>query len=259
MKHAIFFLFWVTLPFIAWGQANCPTFTRYGGYDRIEITPFLTFPETHAIVEDAERDAVLVGGTFEDQSLAAGLAFKFFFEPRVALRLKAIYVQRMLRDKVESVDTVSGVHALTSRQYDQVSYKIAPGVQWTFFDEHLSFFGGLELPITVYGNWTFTEYELTEQLNDTARVETYKTTVIPGGTSIGVGAFAGVQYYFTRNFAAGLEVGSAFQYTNVGGDVDFNSVTLGSNSSQFVNSTWQQRKYFGFTPVYPLLFITLRF
>ncbi|MCS6916090.1 MAG: hypothetical protein RMK52_07215 [Chitinophagales bacterium] len=258
MKLAVTSLF-LMLPVWALGQMNCPTFSRYGGYDRIEITPFLTFPETHAIVEDAERAPVLAGGLFENQSLAPGIAFKYFVEPRVAIRLKLTYMQRTMRDNVEVSDTTNGTYVATERQYDQLSYKVAPGVQWTYFDEHLSFFGGLELPITVYGDWTFTERLVNQQLADSVSTETFKTTTIPGGTAIGVGAFAGVQYYFTRNLAAGLEVGSAFQYTRVGGEVVFNSVTLGSSSSQFSSSVNQERKYFGFTPVYPLLFLTLRF
>lgn len=238
---------------------NCPTFSRYGGYDRIEITPFLTFPETHGIVEDAEQGVILTGGLFKDQSLAPGIAFKYFLAPRVALRLKLVYMQRSRSDRVESFDSTTNLHLLTTHQFDQLSYKVAPGVQWTYFDEHLSFFGGLELPITVYGDWTLTQYELNEVITDSVRTETFKTTTIPGGTAVGVGAFAGVQYYFTRNLAAGLEVGSAFQFTQVGGDVEYSSVTLGSSSSQLVTSTPQERQYFGFTPVYPLLFLTLRF
>ncbi len=241
------------------GQMNCPTFTRYGGYDRIEISPFLTVPETHALVQQVETNALIVGGDFQDRSFALGVTFRYYLLPRVAIRLKLAYMQRTSNDAYAVQDSITNVRIVRDIQYDQLSYKVAPGFQYTFFDEHVSFFGGLELPITVYGDWSQSEYVLSQSLTDTAYTETFNTRLIPGGTAIGIGAFGGVQYYFTRNFAAGLEVSAALQYTSVGGAISFTSVSVGSGSGQtstVYNQTWSG---FGFSPLLPALFITLRF
>jgi len=260
-KRSLLLLVFLFLSTLSFAQLNCPTFSRYGGFDRFEISPLVSTVDPYPGVGDLDftNQPYIFGGDYTDNSFAAGAIFRFFADEHIAIRLKGIFTQRNVHDFLEVTDTINDIHSIFDDRFKQTLFKIAPGLQWTFFQDHISLYGGLEVPFTYQGDLTQNEYLLTDEPTDSIFLETYGVRTVPGGYSIGLGVFAGTAYYFTRSFAVGAELSTAFQYTSVGGDIISTSETFGSSSSTggaFYNETM---KFYRFSPVQGSLFVTVRF
>lgn len=253
----VFFLIGIS----SFAQVNCPTFSRYGGFDRFEITVLGSTVDPYTGLGHVEftNEPYLIGGEYTDHSFAAGGILKFFADEHIAIRVKGIITQRNVHDVLEVIDTTSGNRTIDDETFKQTLFKIAPGIQWTFFDEHISFYGGVEVPFTFHDDLVQTSYLLNEEPADSVFLETYGTRIFPGGYSAGLGVFAGSQYYFTRMFALGFELSAAFQYTSVGGDIVSSTETFGSGSGTGGSLYNETMTFFRFTPVQGSILLTVRF
>lgn len=189
---------------------------------------------------------ILDGGDYRNKSLAIGITGKYFFADNLAVRLRAIYTKRNIRD---FRDLSTGMHSVYDIHVHQELIKIAPGIQWTTSINKFSFLGGFDLPITFHGKLTELTYNLDENLNGTNQTKTNITYTIPGGTSFGIGFFAGSNYYILKKLAIGFELGTAYEYTSVGGTLKTHSVTTGaSNTESYFDhtETIKEMKFAGF-------------
>lgn len=255
-----FIILLLSVSFSASAQMNCPSFTRYGGFDRWEISPIFSTVDPYPFDEFDLGFAAQPGGEFKDHSLAAGVIVKFFTQERIALRVKGIYTRRYAQNVLTLTDTAGVVFHSDDEEITQALYKIAPGFQWTFFDEHLSFYGGFDIPFTYHGELTQTGTGFDSLGTDTAGTVLSFHRVVPGGYSIGLGIFGGSTYYFTQSFGAGFEISAAYQYTSVGGEINATASTVSGNTTGTVSSSYfNTKEYFRFTPVQAAIFLTLRF
>lgn len=259
MKKNFVYLF-LLVSFSASAQMNCPTFTRYGGFDRWEISPLISTVDPFPFDEFDLTFSSQLGGEFKDHSIAAGAIIKFFTSENVAIRLKGIYTRRYATNVVTVADTAGTVFYSDDEEITQALFKIAPGLQWTFFDEHLSFYGGFEIPFTYQSDLTQTGLGFDSVAADTARTINSFHRVVPGGYSVGLGIFAGSTYYFTHSFGAGFEISAAYQYTSVGGEITATATSLNGNTTGIASTTYlNTQEYFRFTPVQAAILLTFRF
>ena len=241
-------------------QMNCPTFTRYGGFDRWEISPLISTVDPYPFDEFDLTFSSPSGGEFKDHSLAAGAIIKFFADENIALRLKGIYTRRYAKNVISLADTAGVVFHADDEEITQTLFKIAPGFQWTFFDEHLSFYGGFEIPFTYQSELTQTGIGFDSLATDTVRTINSFHRVVPGGYSVGVGIFGGSTYYFTLAFGAGFEISAAYQYTSVGGQINATATSLKGNTTGIASVSYlNTQETFRFTPVQAAIFLTIRF
>jgi len=156
----------------------------------------------------------LDGGINRNNSIAYGLTAKYFIAENLAIRLKGISTNRNIKDYRLLV--YPATTQIDDDRLAQNNFKMAPGIQWSFVQKKISFWGGIELPIGFYGTTTIvTNYFI--QTPPGPAFTTITTYTIPGGTSVGIGFFAGTNYYFAKKWAIGFELGSAFERTIVGG------------------------------------------
>ena len=255
-----FVILFLLVSISASAQMNCPTFTRYGGFDRWEISPLISTVDPFPFNEFDLAFSVQNGGDFKDHSIAAGAIIKFFTNENLAIRLKGIYTRRSAKNVLNIADSAGTVFYSDNEEISQALFKIAPGFQWTFFDEHLSFYGGFEVPFTYQSELTQTGLGFDSLFTDTVSTINSFHRVVPGGYSVGLGVFGGSTYYFTHAFGAGFEISAAYQYTRVGGKITATQTSVTGTSTGIVYSSYQNtQEKFQFTPVQAAIFITFRF
>ncbi|HYV94101.1 MAG TPA: hypothetical protein VE978_20155 [Chitinophagales bacterium] len=256
----IFLPLFILSSFPAFAQMNCPTFTRYGGFDRWEISPLVSTVDPYPFDEFVLSSAYLSAGDLRDHSLAAGVIVKFFLDENIAVRLKLIFANRSLQNLVSIIDTSSGNTHSDNEKVTQTLFKIAPGFQWTFFENHISFYGGFEAPFTLQNDLTQVGSGIDLAPGDTAPTFHSFHRTVPGGYSAGIGIFGGSTYYFTHFFGAGFELSAAYQYTSIGGLITSSDASAsGSSTAIAISSYVETQERFGFTPVQALIFVTFRF
>jgi hypothetical protein len=256
----IFLPLFILSSFSAFAQMDCPTFTRYGGFDQWEISPLFSSVDPYPFGAFVLDSAYLSPGDFQDHSFGAGVIVRFFTEENIAFRVKAIYYNRSLRNQVNIIDTVNGISFSDDEKVTQTLIKVAPGFQWTFFSNHISLYGGFEIPFTYHGDLAQTGGGFHLAPGDTVPTYTNFHRTVPGGISFGLGIFAGATYYFTHAFGAGFELSDAYQYTSIGGQItSSSSITSGSTTLISASSYHETQELYRFTPVQALLFLTIRF
>jgi hypothetical protein len=209
------------------------------------VDPFLPLGNIHS------EDKYLDGGNYTNKSFAVGLTGKYFFNETTAFRLRFIYTDRNIKDyRAHSPD----------EKFRQTLLKFSPGFQWTFSEDKISFFGGVELPITIIGKMTRSEYVLFESLDGLTKNE-YRTVYdIPGGYSAGLGIFLGSNYFFTDHLAIGLDFGTAYQYSSVGGTLSYTSTATGtSGNSTNTHQHEETIKQFKFSVIQAGINLTVKF
>jgi hypothetical protein len=259
MKH-ILILLSLLLPTLSFSQLNCPTFSRGSGFDRFEISPtFNTLDPYSKVGEiDFSPGKYLNGGDYTDKSFAVGVIGKYFLSESIAARLKLVYTKRNVQDTRSLTDS-SNNFSLYDEHFDQTLFTAAPGIQWTYFIEHISFYGGFDLPFTFQSDLVQNEHIEQSSPQDSISIITDNTYTIPGGYSAGLGVFAGTTYYFTAHVGVGFETSIAYEYSSLGGEINISSVTTGTPGSSEVMKYDDSITAFRFSPFRALLFATIRF
>lgn len=182
-------------------------------------------------------------GIYSDKSLATGITAKFFLKDDLAFRLKTIYTKRNLNfhdDGPLIGNAIEDIHNMQS------IFKIAPGIQWSFPLKQFSFWAGIEIPLSIIGSMTETTHILSKTSIGTNDVN--RTYTIPGGSSFGIGIFTGSQYNLSKHLALGLELGTAYERTKIGGTLVRHQVVTGpvnSDNTDQTTGTFDQTKFIG--------------
>lgn len=190
---------------------------------------------------------------FTNKSIAPGLTIKYFIKENCAVYLKGIYTNR---DYKEYQDIVESTHQINENRTIQKIFRIAPGAQWSFMHKKVAFLGGFDLPLTFYGETVQNATTFNEGLDGSNKTNNHNEFKIPGGSSFGIGIFGGINYYFTKKFAVGFTLGSAYEYKKVGGIIKWASVTTGAITGEFSDSWKDTIKDLGFAPLQGSINIT---
>jgi hypothetical protein len=181
-------------------------------------------------------------GDNNNKSYAAGITAKYFIADNFALRLRTIYTDRNLNLRDVSF---LGSNSLVLISNTQSLFKMAPGIQWSFVQKRICFFGGLDLPVTIIGKMTEQTYLQQPYLGGINTLNgNYE---LPGGTSIGIGMFTGTNYALSKKIAIGFEIGSAYEKTSIGGTLVRSQVTAGQSAGQSTSTTDETVKQLKFS------------
>ena len=193
-----------------------------------EISISINTVDPSFLVNTSSDDRGLSGGDKTDKSYAIGITGKLYLNDDIAFRMRFIYTQSNIK---EYRDVATGAHTIYDFQSRRILLKFSPGFQWGFSKNKISFFGGLELPVTIIGDEKGKGNYLNEALNGTSRTETSADFNTPGGFSAGLGIFFGSNYFFTNRFGVGFDFATAYQYSSVGGTSSSTSISTGTNGN----------------------------
>jgi hypothetical protein len=182
----------------------------------------------------------LDGGNHFIKSFAIGLTGKYFFKDPFAFRLRVIYNYKNEKNNRVIMPVIDNYN------FTQTLIKISPGIQRTYLINKFSFFGGLELPFTIIGKMK--EYSSSTHYPELSGFVSNNN--IPGGYSIGLGLFLGSNYYFFQHFAIGFDLGTAYQYSNVGGTLSSTSIYTSISGTTKIHYQSEERvKEFKFSNI----------
>ncbi|WP_162126127.1 hypothetical protein [Flavobacterium phycosphaerae] len=226
MKNRIPFLL-LLLPILMVAQ---PKHTKEFSIGLNSVEPF--YPAYGSLLLSNDGSSIL--GTNNNNSFSFGVLGKYFIAENSALRLKISLTLKDINNRQNVGDATSPGHGYINIRNKQQYLKFSPGYQWGIVSKRISFFGGLELPIT-----TISEFEYTDKTyivtNSEATDQRTRITQ-PGGFAIGLGFFLGSNFYISKHIGVGFEINSAFQHSNVGGGVS--SVTVNyTNGDTIISET----------------------
>lgn len=178
------------------------------------IEPFS--PAYNSLIQ-TEAGSNMIGNN-NNNSLSFGILGKYFIAENTALRLRISLTLKEINNVQVIDDDPSASYGVIDLKFKQRFLKFSPGYQWGIVSNKISFFGGLELPITAISELEYTDDTYLTANGNVAADQDVRTTQ-PGGFAIGLGFFLGSNYYFSKHFGVGFEVNSAFQHSYVGGDI----------------------------------------
>lgn len=181
-------------------------------------------------------------GSTKDKSYSFGITPYYFLKENFALRIRI----DITKTNINLYKKPHPVFLSTSNvDLSQTNYEMALGCAWLLTKGIITFGGGLEIPIGVYGDFTSSG----TGLNYTNGILTYSSknnVVIPGGNSYGIGGFGNLYFNFFKNISFGFQLSTALLHYKIGGSTtednwvyDPNGVLIGH---EFISreTTYQQ-------------------
>lgn len=110
------------------------------------------------------------------------------------------------------------IHMIDQNTIRLRSFNLSPGIAYKFNDKKISFYTGLELPVSFIGQLQLSGYSYQYTISS-ANLEweyRYKTT-LPKGFSIGLSPFFGSAVHFNKQLYASLECQLPFVYSVIRG------------------------------------------
>jgi hypothetical protein len=118
---------------------------------------------------------------------------------------------------------LTGTRDYTSVKGQQKKLTIAPGISWNVSESKLKVYFGFEIPLTLHGKFTLTqETLLSDSITNTLISDSYRTSVIPKGYSIGIGGLFGFTYFLHPNLSIGAEASPSLLYARLAGKTSGN-------------------------------------
>lgn len=148
---------------------------------------------------------------------AIGIIGSYFTNEHSAFRLQLVFSNPY--KEYYNDDTNAGFSGITTDRFSQSSIKLMPGFRWGLRENKLSFHGGVGLPLSFKGDLAYERVYKIIQVGGPQTYEAIEKSTYPGGFSLGLGFFAGSDYYLTERFHIGFEVGMAYVYSLSKGDV----------------------------------------
>jgi len=136
----------------------------------------------------------------------------------------------------------------------QDMYYLTLGIGKAIKVKYVSIYGGLEIPFIHYGQFSHVQ---TDIITQPGQVETGGGSVtLPGGYSIGIGAFAGLDFFLLKKISVGVEFSIAYSYSKTGGIEPVYTWGSGTNNFNSVNVYTNSREQFYFSVIRPFLNIS---
>lgn len=235
----ILFVIVLLYPAFLFGQLN----------DKFELGISLNTVEPHFPLANINfLDNFIDGGDCHNKSFALGITGKYSFKEPLAFHLRFIWTNRNVHDRRELENSLDDV------KFRQSLLKFSPGILWTFSHNRISFFSGVELPVTIIGKMK--EYYYSQYGGDIHD----GIQKIQGGYSIGLGIFLGSNYFFLEHFGLGLDINTAFQYASVGGTIISQGTVTNNSIVTEESEEWHESiKQFSFLPIQASINIITRF
>lgn len=203
---------------------------------------------------------------------SVGLQINYSFKKYFSLQLRGGVTKRNITEHV--YDSVPGnpnpkeyTRVEKDFDYKQTIVNFAPGVRWSYNQNRIGFYGGIELPFIFYGKGK-QGYNVIDTPLDTITgkpstiyppATENQETVIPGGKSFGLGCFTGINLYILKKLSISPEFSFAYLYIQLGGIIK----TEATYSEYITTHTEYIQSYtirqFSFSQINPSITISYRF
>jgi hypothetical protein len=202
-------------------------------------------------------DSRLLGsGAYTNKGISLGLAGKYFLRENSAVCVEIMYTNRHMNEhQTISENTTLQVNERTIRQ---TIITVIPGVQWSMPLKKLFFLGGFKFPVSFCGEISNDLNTFTDRPSTFEKTSTTHEMTIPGGTIIGVKPYIGLNYYFHRKIAIGLNFGTTYQYSTMGGTITEHIVTTGTSEENSFRQYYDSIKSFEFSQLQTAINFTWR-
>jgi hypothetical protein len=257
-KIASFFVFLILISSTSFAQKLDKGSNRG---QRLEIGVSLNTPEPSYPVGPIKGDEpFLDGGQYKNRTIAIGIIGKYFLntDSNKAIRLRFVFTDKNIKDHRELY--AGGINSTYDIHYIQRFYKISPGFQWTVMKNRISFFGGIEIPVTVIGKNKQNSLSKDESDDKLFLNQSDNHVIVDGGFSAGLGFFFGSNYFFTKNIGVGFDLSAGYLYTAVGGKIAVNDKASGSIENIEREMEWDDSiKEYKFSPIQAGINLTFKF
>jgi len=150
------------------------------------------------------------------QSFSAGLVLNYRIQNETTLRFRFGVTSISITES--KPPSPNGDYILTATGM-QTKLHFAPGIIWQLSRNKFSLYGGLEIPINLHGEYTLTQF-VSPYIDGHANYQ--KTTTLPKGYSLGVGAILGFSYAPAGWFSVGAEFSPSMLYAKLSGRTSTN-------------------------------------
>ncbi len=162
-------------------------------------------------------------GTWRDKSLSYGLFSTLSLTENCFLRFNIGITTIHIISHSDSRDEIGYGQCIPcivgEEEIKQSRYYFNPAFGLKLDKKLFTFYGGLELPITIHGNYLYSAKETDYDINSSVTGKIDYLTYAPGGFSLGIGGFAGFDFYLVKNFSFGATFSSALLYSKLGGRI----------------------------------------
>lgn len=160
-------------------------------------------------------------GDKKDKSYSFSFMPKVFVTRNLIVRFEFRMTKFDLRINSNSKNTlpININYFLFDSKIEQRIYKYNPGIQWNIIKiNRLDAFVGLNLSYCFFKKVNYQTTNETRNFNTDSLTQMSITKgYIPGGNAIGLGSFAGFNFYMLRFASIGIEVSSSLLYYSIGG------------------------------------------
>jgi len=183
----------------------------------------------------------------KNKSFSIGIMGNYLLSSDILFRFKYILtniqmnVYSDLRNSYTSTSPINVEYLITDDTLGQKRHSFIQGIAWNIKKDKLNFYAGFEIPFIKYGDFT---HSFTTTYYDTTSTIGYivnDKVNIPGGFSIGTGAFIGFSVVPLKCFSIGAEFSSAFFYSKFKGIIEC-TTTQTYPINQIHNSYWKFSK-----------------
>jgi hypothetical protein len=108
-------------------------------------------------------------------------------------------------------------YSLATGSFTQTRYYFSPRIGWEMRKNKFGLYGGFALPFTFSKKYKNDGTDIHYDANNVNDYSYNSQIILPGGFSIGVGAFVGFNFYCLKHFSIGAEVSSSYSYYKQGG------------------------------------------
>ncbi|MGD0709658.1 MAG: outer membrane beta-barrel protein [Bacteroidales bacterium] len=174
----------------------------------------------------------LLGAVQKDKSFSFGLLGNYMLKENCALNLKIGYTQRnIIEDKLP--DLPDSNYIINHVEIKQEKFKITPGIQWYIKQNKFIFYGGFDMPFSLFNEMTISSHADSYTNNTLSYIEDDMITV-PGGISVGIGSIIGFNIKITNHISIGSDASFAFLYSKIGNGETITTITssIPGNPSQ---------------------------
>lgn len=152
-----------------------------------------------------------------DHSFSGGLIANHALNSFMSIRLSIGITKRNIYEESDTTGISSGGNFSDGHfAIKENNIHINPGIQWQEKINYLGLAGGFEFPLTLVGQIKI-ESVYHNYANNLLTTTTNATGTFTGGSSLGIGTFARLNFYPSKHFSVGTEFTFDYLYTKVGG------------------------------------------
>lgn len=219
-----------------------------------------------AYFDDVYSGNSFTPSAFNNESLGYLASAAYFIDTGWAVQLKANFDFVELEWDIDSRDidgTSQNEFYISSARTIQKNFTISPGIMRQFKFHRLAVHGAFEIPVCIIGdieqNNNYNQYDASSF--PTSQFSEVRSSLIPCGYSIGLGASLGAAFKIVNHLSLGIDYNASLRYQNVGGNyttyVTYPVITNNPTAEEYSINDYRIAK--GWAPLYNRISFTIGF